>query len=132
MPDSKNDRENAENYIRYYHTAEFQELKNSKLHLTLSTASPNLQEPEEIIANLTKLVMDFPTAVFGWAGEINVFKHSLVDNGFLNDFSNISSIAKFFEYAESEKWPITIHLDLGNIPFFILQSILLILISTWH
>jgi hypothetical protein len=38
---------------------------------------------QQIVSILDNLTGDFPEA-FTWAGEINVFKHALVGNGFFN------------------------------------------------
>ena len=77
MPNPRNDRENAENYVKYKNHPN----QSSKIHLTLSATFPNLQSPDDIMTNLYKLTRDFPED-FKWAGEMNVIKHALVGNGF--------------------------------------------------
>ena len=77
-PDTTNDRLNAIDYTQTYLTNP-ELVKDVKL--TLSATFPNLQQPENIVKNLDNLTGDFPDA-FQWAGEINVFKHALVGNGF--------------------------------------------------
>ena len=87
-PDPTNDRLNAEDYTNIYMKSK--SLQNDVV-LTLSATYPNLQDPEgsktgsqSIVSILDNLTDTYPGA-FGWAGEINVFKHALAGNGFFNN-----------------------------------------------
>ena len=118
MPNPKNDRENAENYVKYKNNLN----QSSKIHLTLSATFPNLQSPEHIMTNLSELRKDFPDSI-KWSGEINVIKHALVGNAFFKEdtsprltkkFIEGGSLDPFFEDMESKGWPVTLHNDLGK------------------
>ncbi len=61
---------------------------------------------------------DYP-GKFRWFGEINVFKHALAANGFFHDKRvTVDRVEKgeyddVFEYATRNKFPVTLHCDLG-------------------
>ena len=98
------------------------------IHLIPSVTSPNLQQPENNTRILQSLEKDYPD-VFGWAGEINVYKHALAANGFLNngnrvneEFIKSGALDSVFKRLETLKWPTTLHCDLGcdnydSVPF---------------
>ena len=121
VPNPMNDRENAKNYVKYKNNPN----QTSKIHLTLSATSPNLQHPVDIMrfmTNLDNLTRDFPEN-FKWAGEMNVMKHALVGNGFFKEdtsprltkkFIQDGNLDLFFKDMESKGWPVTLHNDLGN------------------
>ena len=113
LPDPYNDRKNAEDYARY------QRSKQTKdVHLTLSYTSANLQNPDNITGWITDLERDFPDS-FGWAGEINVYKHALAANGFFShprvteEHVESGALDTFFQMMADKGWPVTLHCDLG-------------------
>lgn len=115
VPDPYNDRLNAEDYThKYQGNSSVQE----RIHLTLSATFPNLQNPKNISRDLRKLEAEFPGA-FGWAGEINVFKHALASNGFFNQprvterMVLNGDLDYLFNVLTDRKWPTTLHCDLG-------------------
>ena len=118
VPNPLNDRENAENYVKYKNNPN----QSSKIHLTLSATFPNLQNPVDIMTNLDNLTRDYPEN-FKWAGEMNVMKHALVGNGFFKEdtsprltkkFIEGGKLDPFFKDMESKGWPVTLHNDLGK------------------
>lgn len=84
----------------------------------MSATFPDLQNPSTNIPNLNNLTSEYP-GVFGWAGEINVFKHALAANGFWEQPRvTIDRIEKgeydsFFGDIINKSWPVTLHCDLG-------------------
>ncbi len=60
---------------------------------------------------------------FQWFGEINVFKHALAANGFFHARDNprvtVERVERtrdydpVFDYASRNKWPVTLHSDIG-------------------
>ncbi len=133
MPDPTNDRLNAEKHVTYLADSNM----TSKIHLTLSATFVNLQKPANNVKTLNKLInvscktpcasrsklssfdQDFPGA-FRWAGEINVFKHALVTNGFFDPTSSprvtvarLPELDRTFRRLSLLGWPVTLHCDLG-------------------
>lgn len=116
VPDPTNDILNAQDYKKY----KSNQTQMDMVHLTLSATYPNLQEPEDIIKILDEqLEAEYPDS-FAWAGEINVFKHALSANGFFSkwrrvDVGTVKSGAydNFMTRMASNKWPVTLHCDLG-------------------
>jgi len=124
-PDPTNDRLNADDYTNIYMKSK--SLQNDVV-LTLSATYPNLQDPDgsktgsqSIVSILDNLTDTYPGA-FGWAGEINVFKHALAGNGFFNkkvspriNEAHLASgkLDPFFKKMEEHDWPVTLHCDLG-------------------
>ena len=103
-PDPKNDELNAEDFKNYYEGKPLME----QIHLIPSVTFPNLQQPENNSRILEQLKSKhqvrekykekkyrmekkmFTQGVFGWAGEINVFKHALAANGFFANGERVS------------------------------------------
>ena len=54
---------------------------DQKVHIRLAATFANLQEPAGAVEQLHALQAAHPMA-FTWSGELNVFKHALVGNGF--------------------------------------------------
>eukprot|EP00090_Calanus_glacialis_P039043 TRINITY_DN67_c0_g1_i1.p1 TRINITY_DN67_c0_g1~~TRINITY_DN67_c0_g1_i1.p1 ORF type:complete len:574 (-),score=93.39 TRINITY_DN67_c0_g1_i1:129-1850(-) len=123
-PDPLNDIENAKDFLTKYKDKDL----SKDIHLIPSVTSPNLQQPENNSRVLQSLEKDYPD-VFGWAGEINVYKHALAANGFLNngnrvneEFIKSGALDSVFGRLETLKWPTTLHCDLGcdnydSVPF---------------
>ena len=121
---SLNDIENAKDLLTKYKD----KVLSKDIHLIPSVTSPNLQQPENNSRILQSLEKDYPD-VFGWAGEINVYKHALAANGFLNngnrvneEFIKSGALDSVFKRLETLKWPTTLHCDLGcdnydSVPF---------------
>jgi len=114
-PDPKNDELNAQDFKNYYEGKPLAE----QIHLIPSVTFPNLQQPENNSRILEHLKSKHQ-GVFGWAGEINVFKHALAANGFFANGERVSEarVARgdldgFFRRMEDMKWPTTLHCDLG-------------------
>jgi len=115
VPSTKNDYANAEDFTKTYK-------KNSSMeemiHLTLSVTFPNLQQPKDNNNNFNRLENSYPNT-FGWAGEINVFKHALAGNGFFEHDRvtekkvNSGVYDTLFDTLSARKWPTTLHCDLG-------------------
>jgi len=114
VPSTANDYANAEDYTTKYKD---QDLANN-IHLILSVTFPNLQKPEGNVHNFNVLENNYPNT-FGWAGEINVFKHALAGNGFFEQervtVKKIESgvYDQLFEMLSNKSWPTTLHCDLG-------------------
>lgn len=123
-PDPKNDIENAKDFLNKYKDKPL----SKQIHLIPSVTAPNLQQPENNSRVMEMLEKDYP-AVFGWAGEINVYKHALSANGFLNNGHRVTEewikagkLDSIFKRLETLKWPTTLHCDLGcdnydSVPF---------------
>jgi len=123
-PDPINDIENAKNFQSKYKDKPL----SKEIHLIPSFTAPNLQQPENNSRVLDMLLKDYPN-VFGWAGEINVYKHALAANGFLYNGHRVTEqwikdgkLDSVFKRMESLQWPTTLHCDLGcdnydSVPF---------------
>jgi len=114
-PDPKNDIENAKDFKTKYENKPL----SKQIHLIPSITFPNLQQPENNTRILKRLESDYQN-VFGWAGEINVFKHALAANGFFANGNRVTEagiangdLDGFFQRMETTKWPTTLHCDLG-------------------
>ena len=123
-PDPINDIENAKNFLSKYKNKPL----SKQIHLIPSFTAPNLQQPENNSLVLDMLQKNYPN-VFGWAGEINVYKHALAANGFLynghrvnEEWIKAGKLDSVFKRMESLQWPTTLHCDLGcdnydSVPF---------------
>jgi len=114
-PDPINDIRNAQDFQKYYKDKDL----SKQIHLLPSVTSPNLQQPENNSNVMEMLQKKFP-GVFGWAGEINVYKHALAANGFLHNGNRVNeaflergSLDPLFKELENLQWPTTLHCDLG-------------------
>merc|ERR1719187_898010 len=89
-----------------------------KMHLTVSVTSLNLQNPVNNMNVINNLTTTFPN-VYSWAGEVNVFKHTLAANAFLLgkrvtvEQIRSGELNPIFNDLERKQWPVTLHCDLG-------------------
>jgi hypothetical protein len=115
VPTTANDVDNANDLKTHYQT---NTTAKSQVELILSATFPDLQDPINNLKNMKDLEAQFP-GMFGWAGEINIFKHALAANGFWTkpritlDRIEKGEYDDFFNYLSGKSWPVTLHCDLG-------------------
>ncbi|MCD8504230.1 MAG: glutaminase A [Burkholderiaceae bacterium] len=105
LPNSGNDIVNAKAYL---------ESKPSRVHVTLSMSFPDLENPQTILATLKQLDNEFPD-LFRWAGEVNLVKQALFNNGHQPPSpETLKQAAPFMAELRQRDMPLNIHADLGN------------------
>lgn len=105
LPNSRNDIVNARAYL---------ESKPSRVHVTLSMSFPDLENPHTILATLKQLDDEFP-GLFKWAGEVNLVKQALFNNGHQPPSpETLKQAAPFMAELRERNMPLNIHADLGN------------------
>jgi Amidohydrolase len=104
-PGVKNDFVNGMETVAYPHP---------KVHITLSMTFMDLADTEGALETIRMYDREFP-GMFKWAGEVNVVKQALAQNGhrFATE-ANIDSWAPFMAVLRERQIPITLHSDLGN------------------
>lgn len=104
-PNSRNDVRNAEAFLRE---------TSRDVHVTVSMTFPDAQHPATIMPNFKDLEARFP-GVFHWAGEINLVKQALFNNGhYAASEADLRAMAPFMQALLERDMPLTIHADLGN------------------
>ena len=104
-PSTKNDFVNATNYLKF---------KPKNVHLVLSITSLDLANPQNSIELINSYDKKYP-GIFKWAGEVNLVKQALLNNGHIfATKEDIRQWASFMKILRDRNMPITIHSDLGN------------------
>lgn len=104
-PSIINDIRNAEDYISNPHNG---------VYLTLSMTFMNLGNPKSMLSNLETLNHAYPK-LFKWAGEANLVKEALFQNGHTNTpIDVIKKWKSFMVKIRSMGIPLTLHADIGN------------------
>ena len=101
----KNDFENAANYV---------EFPQDQIHVALSMTFPDLANPEDIVAGIKLLDVEYP-GLFQWMGEVNLHKEALRGNG--HEPATIEDIAQWKDFMiilKERGIPIALHSDLGD------------------
>lgn len=105
LPGMKNDFENAANYV---------EFPQDKIHIGLSMTFPDLATPEDIVAGIKLLDVEYP-GLFQWMGEVNLHKEALRGNG--HEPASLEDIAQWKDFMvilKERGIPIALHSDLGD------------------
>ncbi|WP_196223281.1 amidohydrolase family protein [Roseibium sp. RKSG952] len=104
-PSLKSDFFNAQSYL---------DEKPEDIYLNVSMTNPDLKDPEQMVRDFDLLVHEFP-GVFAMAGEVNLVKQALFENGRTGvDGTEIDGWAPFMAKLEENGFPINFHSDLGN------------------
>lgn len=104
LPSIKNDFVNGQETKVYPHP---------NLNIVLSMTFIDLAHPETAVETIRLYDREFP-GMFRWAGEVNLVKQALANNG--AEYATIESIdrwAPFMKVLEERGIPITLHSDLG-------------------
>jgi len=107
-PSIKDDVHNGDSY------AEHDETSTERLKLFPSMAFPDLSDPDTIYPQIKLLDKEFPN-VFSFAGEANVVKQAIFENGqgpVTKD--EIDNWADFMAVLRDRAIPLMLHSDLGN------------------
>ena len=105
MPSVKNDFVNGMETVAYPHP---------NLHITLSMTFMDLADPKNALDTIKLYDREYP-GMFKWAGEVNVVKQALFQNGHrATTEAEIDRWAPFMAILRERNIPITLHSDLGN------------------
>jgi predicted TIM-barrel fold metal-dependent hydrolase len=105
LPSIKNDFANAANYL---------ECKPQGVQIILAMTFMDLADPEGIVEMIRLYDKEYPE-IFKWAGEVNLVKQALFNNGHRAiTREEIDKWSEFMKLLKDRNIPITIHSDLGN------------------
>lgn len=105
LPSIKNDMVNAANYV---------EFPSEDIQLVLSMTFPDMAKLEDVQEIIELYDKEYP-GLFKWAGEINLVKQALLQNGHVPvTKADINKWGAFMELLRQRNIPINFHSDLGN------------------